>query len=492
MAILEQRTFPVLQPHVDKIIVRGRKHLFSKLHYTLDENNNLRFFFAFNVGKIKNFDSVISYEVIRHRRNFPNKKYLENKRIELNSVENLKVVNDNGIVYLSGIDPGFKRNGYYTYSATINVDLSGPESIERTGKAKLKTSAGRFKHGMYTYSHKFSTIRYEQNYRTNIVLSEGGSDFKQITVADARTLLNVKQILTIEENKKLLKRASFRKINDFLEQKETSKAATLAGLTVGTKPSRRESPERPKAQRTGDSSFVDLNFIRASEVLQIEYLANYNNMEYDYTNCVNAENWELLTSGFLDTVDQNEIVLARIKNPRSFLNKYFYIFGDTPATGIPLLGGELINALSLTPSINERGESRTAREVARPDAAPVEPQIVNIVRPPSNARTQRKEEEVVSAMVREPERNFSLSMTERMAITEEARRSDTARAAEERANLPARERLPEQERGTSREEALTLTRNPGEEARAYESSEEELESFLLELRGRKRSEREGG
>jgi len=482
MAILEQRTFPKLQPHVDKIIMKGRKHLFSKLHYTLDEDNNLRFFFAFNVGKIKNFDSVISYEVIRHRRNFPNKKYLETKRISLNPVKDLKIANDDGVIYLSGVDPGFKRSGYYTYSAIINVDLSGPESIERTGKSKLKTNAGRFKHGMYTYSHKFPTIRYEENYRANIVLSKGDADFKQITVTDARTLLNARQILTIEDNKKLLKRASFRKIKDFLEQKETSKAASLAGLKVGTKPSRRESPERPKAERTGAVKFVDLNFVRASEVLKIEYLANYNDMEYDYTNCVNAENWELLTSGFLDTVDQNEIVLARIKNPRSFVNKYFYIFGDTPATTAPLIGSELVNALSIISPL-------PAGEIARPELTVLDPRNTNLVRPPAEPRAPVVDDLLAAAAL--PEQNLSLSMTERMAITEDARRAEIRLAREERAALPANERLPEQERGTSREEALTLARGAEEEARAYELPEDELENFLFELRAREKSEREG-
>jgi len=483
MAILEQRVFPKLQPHVDKIIMRGRKNLFSKLHHTLDEDGNLRFFFAFNIGKIKNFDSVISYEVIRHRRNFPNKKYLETKRIELNPVKDLKVANDNGIVYLSGIDKGFKKNGYYTYSATINVDLLGPESIERTGKSKLKTNSGRFKHGMYTYSHKFATIQHEENHRTNIVLSAGDTDFKQITVTNARALLNIKQILTIEDNKKLLKRVTYRKIKDFLEQKETSKEPALAGLRVGTKPSRRESPERPKAERTGAVKFIDLNLIRTSEVLQIEYLANYNDMEYDYTNCVNAENWEVLTSGFLDTINQNEIVLAKIKNPRSFVNKYFYILGDTPAISTPPLGSELVSALSVPSSL-------PAAQLARPELAPRQPQIDNLVRPPAEPRAP-----VVDALRADaamPEQNLSLSTTERMAITEEAQRAEAKVAQQERTNLPPSERLSEEERGTTRGAALSLTRNPEEEARAYESSEEELETFLLQLRERERSEREGG
>ena len=130
---------------------KQEKHSFSKFYHCFDDRQNLRFMFAFDLlehlrervafpemltaGHI--FDAIKHVEVHRRRENFPKTEMIESKLIPV-EVTKIKALNNDGVVYYSGIDETI-RKGRYQY--VVSVIISDPTiSMAETHVTELATA----------------------------------------------------------------------------------------------------------------------------------------------------------------------------------------------------------------------------------------------------------------------------------------------------------------------------------------------------------------
>ena len=300
--------------------------IFSKFHSTFDENDSLRFFFAFDMAEIEGAINVADINLLKYRYNSVDHSYIETpEKINANLLINMNIDNE-GLFFVSGVDENVMRQTKYQYVVTVvfNVlgNTGGPQNYKRP---KLDQTTGTVSDRTTMIKHAFPITEFCEGVAIDeIMLDENIFGFKVATQENILAYLTEDHMLITKQNKKFWLFDPYELPEGFVRIEKKSKIEKLGGLNIGTKDAALK--VYPKYD---PKKYMQLDVLTSASPIHFEYLANYDEEPYMFS--IFQEKWETLSAEAISGIPAGSFMLTRTKNPEDVVNKYFFIQGGTGA-----------------------------------------------------------------------------------------------------------------------------------------------------------------
>ena len=287
-----------------------KNSLFSKFHYTFDENGHLRFLIGLDLREIKNQDGFLGANLIRYRLQYPSLKSKDPaEEIMINAGPAISMGQLPYFIHFAGVDNTIKPLFRYKYVLSVTVALE--DHIKQNDHSKKIGLINSIRSKTSTIDYELPVISYEEPSSTGLS-SINNLGFKKVMKGDLSNFLTGDAVVTKTDSHKFVIYEKSKNIEQFIQTTNKSKAEALGGFAINTKNITKEDLSK--------QNFLTIGLNSTKENIKLEYMAGY------LFDDVAAEKWKPLTADILDGII--EPTLVRVASPAPYVNKYFIVGGE--------------------------------------------------------------------------------------------------------------------------------------------------------------------